>query len=439
MGMINKWQATFIGLGNIIGAGIFVLAGTAISDAGPGAIIAFIITAVLALTIALNSAELSSKIVSHGGLYSFTKVTMGESAGFVVGWLRAISYAIAASAVAIGFGSYILSFVNLPYIYILLLAAILIVIAAAIDYKGIGTVARVEHILVFITIGGLVLFIIISIFYGHWTMPRFTPFIPSRPMNIIEAASLAFFAYSGFNTIATLGPETEDPERSIPFAILVALAVSTVLYIVIIFGMLALMPFKYYGITGNPLFNALVFAHAPVAVEYTINIVAIIATFTVTISLIVAGSRTLLQMSEDRLLPAWIQGRKKDSPRRATLLIAALAIASLFIGNLQVIALASNFGVIFSYSLTGLAVVILRKRRVNGKFKSPLYPFVQILSIALSALIMFALGERAFYIGTITILVGFMLYFVEKEDIFGKTRKTGKEREEPKGGITPSD
>lgn len=425
--MISRWQATFIGLGNIIGAGIFVLAGTAISDAGPGAIIAFLLTAILALTIALNSAELFSSIVSHGGLYSFTKVTMGESAGFVVGWLRAISYAIAASAVAIGFGSYLLSFVNLPYIYILLLAAIVIAVAALIDYHGINTVAKVEHILVFITIGGLILFILISVFYGHWTIPRFTPFVPSKPMEIIEAASLAFFAYSGFNTIATLGPETENPEKSIPFAILVALAVSTILYIIIIFGMLALMPYRDYGITGNPLFDALVFAKAPVAVEYAINIVAIIATFTVTVSLIVAGSRTLLQMSQDRLLPRWIQGREKDSPRRATLLIAGLAIVSLFIGNVQVIALASNFGVIFSYALTGLAVVILRKRNVRGKFRSPLYPFVQILSIALSAVIMFALGERAFYIGTITILVGFMLYFAEKEKVFGKKKKSGSE------------
>ena len=425
--MISRWQATFIGLGNIIGAGIFVLAGTAISDAGPGAIIAFVITAILALTIALNSAELSSKIVSHGGLYSFTKITMGESAGFVVGWLRAISYAIAASAVAIGFGSYLLSFVSLPYVYIILLAGIVIAVAAFIDYRGINTVAKVEHILVFITIGGLILFILISIFYGHWTTPRFTPFIPSKPMAIIEAASLAFFAYSGFNTIATLGPETKNPEKSIPFAILIALAVSTILYIIIIFGMLALMPYKDYGVTGNPLFNALVFANAPVAVEYAINIVAIIATFTVTVSLIVAGSRTLLQMSQDKLLPEWIQGREKDSPRRATLLIAGLAIVSLFIGNVQVIALASNFGVIFSYSLTGLAVVILRKRKMKGKFKSPLYPFVQILSIALSAVIMFALGERAFYIGTITILVGFMLYFVEKEKLFGKKKDSASE------------
>ncbi len=420
--MLNKWQATFIGLGNIIGAGIFVLAGTTISDAGPGAIIAFVVTAILALTIALNSAELSSKIVSHGGLYSFTKISMGDSAGFVVGWLRAISYAIAASAVSIGFGSYLLSFFHIPSYGILILAALLIVVAMALDYGGINGVAKVEHVLVFITIIGLVAFIIVSIFYGHWTPSRFTPIAPDGPESIIEAASLAFFAYSGFNTIATLGPEVENSRKSIPFAILAALVISTTLYIIIIFGMLALMPYSKYGITADPLYNALVYSHAPVFIEYVVDIVAIIATFTVTVSLIVAGSRTLLQMSEDKLLPQWIQGREKDSPKRATLLIGLLAVASLFIGNVQVIALASNFGVIFSYSLTGLAVVILRKRKVKGEFSSPLYPITQIVSILLSALIMLALGTRAFYIGTITILVGFFLYYVEKESKNGKNK-----------------
>jgi APA family basic amino acid/polyamine antiporter len=131
--------------------------------------------------------------------------------------------------------------------------------------------------------------------------------------------------------------------------------------------------------------------------------------------MIVAGSRTLLQMSEDRLLPQWIQGKEEDSPKRATLLVGLLAVGSLFIGNVQSIALASNFGVIFSYSLTGLAVVLLRRRKMKGEFSSPLYPFTQIVSILLSALIMFALGEKAFYIGTITIIIGFFLYYMEKD------------------------
>ena len=412
---LSKWEASAIGLGNIIGAGIFVLAGTTIYDAGPGALIAFAITAVLALTIALNSAELSSKIITHGGLYSFAKETMGDSAGFMVGWLRSISYSIAASAVALGFGAYLLSFFSLPYYFVIIAAAGMIAFATFLNYMGISAVARVEKYLVILTVAGLVLFIIISIFYGKWEVSRFTPLAPMGFESIIVAASLSFFAYSGFNTIATLTPEVKNGAKNVPFAIIFALVVSTVLYILVVTGMLALMPWQNYSISADPLTNALHFSNAPVFVGYTIAIVAIIATFTVTVSLIVAGSRTLLQMSEDKVLPEWIQGRRKDSPKKAVILIGGLAVAALFLGNVQIIALASNFGVIFSYALTGLFVVILRHRKVKGEFSSPLYPYVQIASVLLSLLIMYALGVRAIYLGFITIIVGMMIYYFEKE------------------------
>ncbi len=414
-GKLSKWEASAIGLGNIIGAGIFVLAGTTIYDAGPGALIAFGITAVLALTIALNSAELSSKIISHGGLYSFARETMGDSAGFMVGWLRSISYSIAASAVALGFGAYLLSLFSLPYYFVIIAAIGMIIFATFLNYMGISVVARVEKYLVVVTVAGLVLFIIISILYGHWEISRFTPIAPLGFESIIVAASLSFFAYSGFNTIATLTPEVKDGAKNVPFAIIFALVVSTALYIMVVTGMLALMPWQRYSVSADPLSNALAFSHAPLFVSYTIAIVAVIATFTVTVSLIVAGSRTLLQMSEDKTLPEWIQGRKPDSPRRAVILIGGLAAASLFLGNVQVIALASNFGVIFSYALTGLFVAILRHRKVKGEFSSPLYPYVQIVSIVLSLLIMYALGVKAIYLGFITIIVGMMIYYFEKE------------------------
>ncbi|EQD76747.1 amino acid transporter [mine drainage metagenome] len=183
----------------------------------------------------------------------------------------------------------------------------------------------------------------------------------------------------------------------------------------VVTGMLALMPWQDYGISADPLSNALKFSGAPIFVSYVIAIVAVIATFTVTVSLIVAGSRTLLQMSEDKALPEWIQGRDRDSPRKATILIGVLAILALFLGNVQVIALASNFGVIFSYALTGLFVVILRHRKIKGEFSSPLYPWVQIISVTLSLLIMYALGVQAIYLGFITIIIGMMIYYFEKE------------------------
>ncbi len=415
---ITMWQATAIGLGNIIGAGIFVLAGTVIYQAGPGAILAFILTAILAATVALNSAELSSKIITHGGLYSFVKVTMGDSLGFIVGWLRAISYSIAASAVALGFASYLLSMFQISSnLMIIMISIIMILAVTVIDYVGLKLVAKIEQVLVFITVGGLIIFIIISVFYGSWSTVRFTPLLPKGPMSIVESASLAFFAYSGFNTIATLTPEVKDGAKNVPKAIIIALLTSTVLYILVVVGMLALMPWQYYGITADPLANALTYVHASPVIELIISIVAVLATVTVTISLIVAGSRTLLQMSEDGMFPKWIGGISGDSPKRAVLIIGAITVFSLFLGNLKYIALASNFGVIFSYSLTGLAVMVIRKRKVKGPFHSPLYPAVQILSIILSALIMFALGTQALYLGMILITIGIILYALHKEKI----------------------
>ncbi len=408
---ISMLQAASIGLGNIIGAGIFVLAGVVIKDSGPGAIIAFAFTAFLAMTVAFNSAELSSKIISHGGLYSFTKVTMGDSLGFLVGWLRGISYAIAGAAVTLGFSSYLLSFFHSQSEFLILAISIIFLIAImAVDYAGISLVAKIEQILVFVTTAGLVLFIIISFLYGKWTPSHFTPILPHGPMSIVEAASLAFFAYSGFNTIATLTPEVENGSKNVPKAIMISLVVSTVLYILVVLGMLAMMPWRLYGVSADPLVSALSYSGAPLFVSVAVSVVALIATVTVTLSLVVAGSRTLLQMSEDGLFPKWIEGKGGDSPKRAVIIIGALAILSLFLGNLQYIALASNFGVIFSYSLTGVAVVIIRKRNLPGKFNSPLFPYLPILSVFLSAVIMFALGTQALYLGSLMILTGIIVY-----------------------------
>ena len=406
------WQATYIGLGNIIGAGIFVLAGTVINISGPGAILAFALTALLATTVALNSAELSSKVVTHGGLYSFTRVSMGDAMGFIVGWLRAISYAIAASAVALGFASYLSSLLGLPDLPVLipLIATLLILVVTVLDYSGLRLVARVEKYLVLVTVMGLLLFIMTALVYGSWTPSRFLPLLPFGPVSLLTAASLAFFAYSGFNTVATLTPEVENGPVNVPRAILISLVVSTVLYIFVIFGMLALMPWPGYMITANPLQNALDFSKAPLWISDAIAVVALIATVTVTMSLIIAGSRTLLQMSEDGMLPRRIGGLSQDSPRISVLIIGAGTVLSLFLGNLKFIALASNFGVIFSYAITGGAVIILRRRGMPGKFQAPLYPWIQILSLALSIVVMISLGIEALVLGVAFILLGLVFY-----------------------------
>lgn len=156
---LSFFQALSIGLGNIIGAGIFIMAGASISSAGPSAIIAFVVTAVYASLVGLNNAELSSDFPSvEGGVYSFTNLTMGETMGFLVGWFRLIAYSISGAATALGFSGYLVS-LGLPTVLYFPFAVILILVLALVDYHGLRLAAIIESLLVVINIVGLIAFI----------------------------------------------------------------------------------------------------------------------------------------------------------------------------------------------------------------------------------------------------------------------------------------
>ncbi len=165
MKKIGFWQATAVGLGNIVGAGIFVMAGAAISAAGPSALLAFAITAALAMTVGLNSAELASKMPDvEGGIYSFARSTLGETVGFLVGWLRFISYAVSGGAVALGFAGYLTSVGAPAYLYYPAATALILVLSL-VEVTGIRFASRAEEVFVAINILGLAVFVG-AIFFG---------------------------------------------------------------------------------------------------------------------------------------------------------------------------------------------------------------------------------------------------------------------------------
>ena len=403
---LTLFEATAIGLGNIIGAGIFVMAGSTIYLAGPAALISFIITGLLAMSIGLNSAELASKYPeTEGGVYSFAKLTMGDTVGFLVGWMRMISYSISGAATALGFASY-LQIPGLTYV----IAGVLIVVLSGIYLAGLKLASEVESVLVVINIVGLLLFISFSLIVGKFEVSHFTPLAPHGISGILTASSLAFFAYSGFNTIATLTPDVENGERTVPKAIVISLAITSFLYIMVVFSMLYLLPWQVYGQQGNPLSFALQEAKAPLLVILAVSATAIIATLTVTLSTIIATVRTLKQMAEDNLIPSIA---KKDT--FSTLIVTAIMVASLGLGNVEVIGLVSNFGTVFSYLTTATAVIISRRRGVKGSFYAPFYPFLQVIAIALSLVVIASLGEESLVLGVISLLVGLVIHIIHVE------------------------
>lgn len=404
---LSLFEATAIGLGNIIGAGIFVMAGSTIYLAGPAALISFIITGLLAMSIGLNSAELASKYPeSEGGVYSFAKLTMGDTVGFLVGWMRMISYSISGAATALGFASYLQI-----QGYTLIIAGLLILVLGGLYLAGLKLVSEVESVLVALNVLGLVLFIVFALISGRFNTLHFTPIAPHGLYGIFTASSLAFFAYSGFNTIATLTPDVENGEKTVPKAIVLSLAITSVLYIMVVFSMLYLLPWQIYGQQANPLSFALQKAKAPFLLILAVSATAIIATLTVTLSTIIAAVRTLKQMAEDNLIPSKL-GKKESI---ATLLVISMMVSSLGLGNVEVIGLVSNFGTIFSYLTTALAVVISRRRGIMGSFKAPLYPFLQILSILLSLLVIGTLGEESLVLGVVSLLVGLIIHVIHVE------------------------
>ncbi|MDG7013037.1 MAG: amino acid permease [Nitrososphaerota archaeon] len=403
---LSFWEATAVGLGNIVGAGIFVMAGSAIDEAGPAALVAFAITAVLAITVGLNSAELSSKLPDvEGGVYSFARATLGDTVGFLVGWFRLISYAVSGGAVALGFAEYLTGF-GLPGSWYYPLAAALVLVLSYVEVRGIKIASEFEKWLVAFTVFGLGLTVAAVLFFGRYSPSNFAPFFPLGSLGVLQAASLAFFAYSGFNTIATLTPDVEDGARQVPRAIITSLVTSTVLYVLVVFSMLFAMSWSKYGTASNPVSLALSAVKAPGPISAVVSVAALTATLTVTLSLIIAGSRTTKQMGEDGLLPSYL-GKGSKVP---TAVIAAVMLASLALGNVETIALVANFGVIFSYMLSGVEVAVTRKRKVPGAYLARGYPYVQAFSLVVSGVLLLGLGEESLAIGSLTLFVGLVVY-----------------------------
>ena len=306
-------HAVAVGLGNIIGAGIFVMAGSAIDAAGPAALVAFALTAVLATTVGLNTAELSSRFPKlEGGVYSFARVTMGDTIGFLVGWFRLIAYAVSGAAVALGFASYLVN-AGMPQGIFYPAAVLLILALTFVEERGIRLASEMEVGLVIVKIVGLAIFLAAVFSLARFSPGNFEPLFPAGGLGVIVAANIAFFAYSGFNTIATLTPDVEDGERTGPRAIITSILVSTALYVLVVFALLMAIGWTGYGSASDPLSVALNSLGAPSMVSYSVDVAAIAATFAVTLSMIIAGARTAKQMGEDNLLPRWL-GKGSKTP-----------------------------------------------------------------------------------------------------------------------------
>lgn len=425
--MISVKVATAIGLGAIIGAGIFVLSGTAIALAGSTALISFVIVGVIALIVALELGELGSIMPqAEGGSYSFAYEAFGSELGFITGIMLYFAYASAIAPISLGFGSYLASLLGVtssiaPTVF----AIVLILVLTVVNILGISKAAKVDFGLVIVKITILLVFIAFAVFFVFGNSANmetnFTTGLESASISSIFAASVViFFAYSGFQAISTVTKDVKGGGSGAAKAIISAVLVSIALYSLVVVALLFLMPASQFTVSSDPLSSALIYAGAPAWLFTLISIGALIATTSATLAMILSSSRVLYQIGYDKLLPKFVRkyNQKRDVAVNGVLISAVIGIIMLFSGNIYVMASISNFGILFCYLIASFALIHFRRRKKSGTFKMPLYPALAVAGIIGLIALLIGMPREALIVGAAMILTLIVIYYtlIEAED-----------------------
>ena len=411
--MISVKVATAVGLGAIIGAGIFVLSGTAIALAGSAALIAFIIVGVIALIVALELGELGSIMPqAEGGSYSFAYEAFGSELGFITGIMLYFAYASSIAPITLGFGSYLTSLLGLSGgNYSTIFAILLILALAMVNILGISKAAKADFGLVVIKISILIIFIIFALIFtlGNSTFVEvnFASGFSNADINSIFSASVViFFAYSGFQAISTITKDVKGGGSGAAKAIIFSVVVSILLYVLVVVSLLLLMPASQYTISSDPLSTALRSAGAPTWLFTLVSVGAL--------AMILSSSRILYQIGTDKLLPKIVRkyNEKRDVAVNGVLISSAIGIVMLFSGDIYVMASISNFGMLFCYLMASFALIHFRRKKAPASFRVPFYPFISIAGITGLVALLIGMPREALIVGVALVLALLFTYYL---------------------------
>ncbi|EFL14019.1 amino acid permease [Streptomyces sp. C] len=426
---LTMWQLTMISIGATLGTGIFVVLGTAAPKAGPAVTISFILAGLTALFSALSYAELAGSVPVSGSSYSYAYATMGELIAWICGWCLVLEYAVSVAAVAVGWGQYLNEFldgtigvtvpeavsaplgeggfINLPALIVVLLSMVFLM-------RGAKESATVNSIMVAVKIVTLLLFIGIGVM--GIKAGNYTPLAPLGMSGIAAGASTLFFSYIGFDAASTAGEEAKDPKKDLPRAIMLSLAIVTVLYVLVAFVAVGAMPWQDFEGTEAALAQIMTDVTGTSVWGVVLAAGAIVAIFSVVFAVLYGQTRILFAMSRDGLVPKVFAkvDEKTGAPR------ANVVIVSLFCGVLAAfiplgkLADATSIGTLFAFGLVNVAVIILRRTRPDmpRTFKVALFPVTPILGALACAYMMFELDSATWMVFGGWMIVGLVFYFL---------------------------
>jgi APA family basic amino acid/polyamine antiporter len=366
---LGLFETTLGGIGIILGAGIYVLVGEVAGQAGDALWMSFLIAAGAAIVVGLSYAELASTYPRAGADYEYTRQAMGPRAAFVVGWLIVIGNLVAAAAVALGFGSYLKTFIGVGATPIAVGA---LVVATLIAFYGIRESVWTSMVLTLVEAGGLVFIIAIGVPHlGDVDLLESN----AGATGIFGGASLVMFAFIGFEQIATLSEETRDAPRVIPRALLLAVAVTATLYLLVALAAVSVLGWEALSDSDAPLASVASEVLGGRAEDF-IAVVALFSTANTVLLLLVAASRLIYSMADTGSLPrflAWVHPGV-HTPARAIVLSLVVSVGFALSGDIGLVAGATNFAVFVGFAAVNLSLIVLRFRQpeVERPFRVPL-------------------------------------------------------------------
>jgi basic amino acid/polyamine antiporter, APA family len=450
---LGPWNLVFLGIGCIIGAGIFVRTGNAAAlHAGPAVLFSYIIAGIVCAFAGLCYAELSSTLPVSGSAYTYSYTTIGEFAAWVMGALLLLEYGLAASVVAVGWSGYVVSLLadmglhvpaaltgpagypkeladgttittvfNLPAFLICLLLALLLVV-------GVSESAKVNNLIVAIKVTVLVAFILVGGFlilqnYDAFA-PNWQPFIPEPTgekgefgwSGILRAASIVFFAYIGFEAVSTAAQEAKDPKRDMPIGIIGSLLVCTVIYILVSIVLTLVVNYRELNVPDPVAVAVDAFGPQWAWFASTIKIGAIIGLTSVILVLMYGQTRIFYTMARDGLLPKVFSRvhPKFRTPWINTLVVGlAVAIAAGFF-DINFLGDATSVGTLAAFGIVCLTVIWLRQTHpeIPRGYRVPLYPVLPALGILSCFALIFTVEERVLRFFGWYVIGAIILYFV---------------------------
>lgn len=441
---LSRFNLMTLGIGAIIGTGIFVLTGTAAANqAGPALVLSFIISALGCGFAGLCYAEFSTMIPISGSAYTYAYATLGEFIAWIIGWDLILEYLFASSTVAVGWSGYVVSFchsigmsipeqfskaplsfdetgwhttgsiLNLPAVFI-------IVFISSILILGIKESAKFNNIVVYIKLAVILLFIIFGVGFVETT--NWTPFIPEEEgfgkfgwSGILAGAGVIFFAYIGFDAVSTAAQEAKNPQKDMPFGILGSLIVCTILYIIVSLILTGIVNYKDLNVPA-PIALAIDRTGSSLAwLSPLIKIGAIAGLSSVILVMLMGQPRIFMAMANDGLLPSFF-GKvhpKFQTPYVSTIITGSIAAIVAAILPINILGELVSIGTLLAFVIVCAGIMILRKTRpeIHRPFKTPWMPFVPIMGILICLAQMLLLPADTWIRLILWMGIGIIVYF----------------------------